>query len=93
VFWAVRNTVGRRMLRTFLAEGMKAGVRTLPQSVPAPGGDDAAAVERYKQAAARYFAHDGPLLPSPLFGRLTREEGLEVQTRHAAHHLSFLIPN
>ena len=88
----MRAVSGRRLLEKFLAEGMPAGRPTIPASVPAPGGDDAAAVERFKQAAARYFAHDEPKLPSPLFGPLTHDEGLAVQTRHAAHHLSFLIP-
>lgn len=92
VLWLMRKTVGRKMLRKFLAEGMPAGQQTLPASVPAPSGDDAAAVERFRAAVLRYVADDGPKLPSPLFGPLTREEGLTVQTRHAAHHLSFLVP-
>lgn len=91
-FWAVRQTVGRRMLQAFLEKGMKPGSPTLSASVPAPGGDDAAAVDRFRAAAARYVGHDGPTLPSPLFGPLTPEEGRAVQAGHAAHHLSFLVP-
>lgn len=88
----VRATLGRRMLTKYLREGMPAGKPTMPQSVAAPGGDPAAAVARLKAAAARFAAHGGDYLPSPLFGRLTRDEALRVQLAHCAHHLSFLVP-
>lgn len=88
----VRRTMGRRMLTGYLRDGMPAGKPTLPQSMAAPGGDPAAALERLREAARRFQAHPGEYLPSPLFGRLTRDEALTVQLRHAAHHLSFLVP-
>lgn len=88
----VRRTLGRRMLAKYLRDGMPAGKPTLPQSVAAPGGDPAAAVGRLRDAAKRFEAHAGEYLPSPLFGRLTRDEALTVQLRHGAHHLSFLVP-
>ena len=88
----VRRTMGRQMLASYLRDGMPAGKPTLPQSVAAPGGDPAAAVERLREAARRFEAHAGEHLPSPLFGKLTRDEALTVQLRHAAHHLSFLVP-
>jgi hypothetical protein len=88
----VRATMGRRMLAKFLRDGMPAGRPTLPPSVAAPGGDPAAAVERLREAARRFKEHGGEYLPSPLFGKLTRDEALAVQLRHAAHHLSFLVP-
>lgn len=85
-------TIGRRMFEKFLQNGMPAGKPTIPQSVTAPGGDAAAAIERLKAAIARFQAHTGDYLPSPLFGRLTRDEATTVQLRHCEHHLSFLIP-
>jgi hypothetical protein len=91
-FAVVRPLVGRKMLTKFLKDGMPAGTRTIPQSVPAPGGDDRAAVEEFEAAAAAFAAHPGEYLPSPLFGPLTRDEALTVQLRHAAHHLGFLVP-
>lgn len=91
-FWVMRKTVGRRMLAGFLRDGMPPGRPTLSASVVPPGGDDAAAVDRFRAAATRYVGHDGPQRPSPLLGELTRDEGLAVQAGHAAHHLSFLVP-
>lgn len=91
-FAVVRPLVGKKMLAKFLKDGMPAGTRTIPQSVPAPGGDDRAAVEDFRAAAAAFTAHAGEYRPSPLFGPLTRDEALTVQLRHAAHHLGFLVP-
>jgi hypothetical protein len=88
----VRATLGRGMFEKYLREGMPAGKPTMPQSVAAPGGDPAAAVGRLKEAVARFQAHGGDYLPSPLFGKLTRDEALKLQLAHAAHHLSFLVP-
>ncbi|MBX9585088.1 MAG: DUF1569 domain-containing protein [Gemmataceae bacterium] len=88
----VRKTMGRRMLARVLRDGMPAGGPTMPQSVSAPGGDPAAAVERLREAAKRFEGHAGEYLPSPLFGKLTRDEARTVQLRHCAHHLSFLVP-
>jgi len=88
----VRRTLGRGMLTKYLRDGMPAGKPTMPQSVSPPGGDPAAALERFKAAVGRFEAHGGDYLPSPLFGPLTRDEALRVQLAHAAHHLSFLVP-
>src|SRR5262249_40035701 len=93
VFWLIRNTVGKGMARKMMAGGrMKTGMRTIPQSVPTPGGDDAAAVARLRETIARWRAHTGPLHPSPLFGGLTREQWEKGHLIHCAHHLSFLVP-
>ena len=88
----VRRTLGRRLLTKYLRDGMPSGKPTMPQSVAAPGGDPAAAVERLREAAKRFESRAGEYLPSPLFGQLTRDEALNVQLRHGAHHLSFLVP-
>lgn len=93
VFWAVRNTVGPRMGRKLLTEGtMKAGLPTIPQSVPPAGANDAAAVGHLRAVIARWDAHDGPFHPSPLFGPMSKEAFRRVHLLHAAHHLSYLIP-
>ena len=92
LFALVRATMGRGMLNKYLREGMPAGKPTMPQSVGTPGGDPAAALERFKNAAAGFEAHAGDYLPSPLFGPLSRDEALRVQLAHCAHHLSFLVP-
>lgn len=91
-FAVVRPLMGRKMLNRFLAEGMPAGRPTLPVSVSAPGGDDATAVGRLKEAVRRFETHAGEYGPSPLFGPLSRDEAMQVQVKHAEHHLSFLMP-
>lgn len=93
VLWALRNTVGRRMAKRLVRGGkMRDGVPTIPQSVPEPDGDDAAAVAALREAVRRWEGHAGPMHPSPLFGRMTKEEWRNGHLIHCAHHLSFLVP-
>ena len=92
ILGVVRPLMGRRILHRVLRDGMPAGSATVPESVPPAGEDGSAAVERLKAAIAGFKAHTGEYLPSPLFGKLTREEANQVQLRHDAHHLSFLVP-
>jgi hypothetical protein len=93
MLWLMRQTVGPRMLRQTLAtRSMPAGWRTLSETVPPSGGNEAAAVERLRQVIGRFQAHAGPYQPSPLFGQLDRETWRELQLIHCAHHLSFLTP-
>jgi hypothetical protein len=90
---ALRATVGRRTLREILATRSMPGRRpTMPESVPAAGGDEAGAIERFGQVVERFKAHSGPFHPSPLFGVLNREQATQLQLIHCAHHLSFLVP-
>jgi Protein of unknown function (DUF1569) len=92
VLWLMRQTVGQRQKAKLLAGApFPVGGPTLPQSVHPPG-DDAAAVGRFKETAARFDRHTGPTHPSPLFGPLTKDEVRVLHTAHAAHHLSFLSP-
>ncbi len=89
----MRHTVASRMLRKTLAAGeMPAGAPTLPASIPAPGGDESAAVDRLRRAVERFRAHVGEYPPSPLFGPVSRDEANRMQLIHCAHHLGFLIP-
>ncbi|HVL10934.1 MAG TPA: DUF1569 domain-containing protein [Gemmata sp.] len=92
VAWVVRTTAGRKMRERVLANGFDAGGRTMPETVPPPGGEAAVAVARLKEVVARWKTHAGDVHPSPLFGAMTRDEALRLQLRHAAHHLSFLVP-
>ena len=48
---------------------------------------------KLKEVAERFKAHAGPIHPSPLFGAMTKDEALQLQLTHCAHHLSFLIPH
>jgi hypothetical protein len=89
----VRATVGRAKFEQYLQDGMPAGKPTMPQSVPPPGGEPAAAIEKLRAAVARWKAHTGVVHPSPLFGRMTKDEATSLQLAHASHHLSFLVPH
>ena len=91
MLWMMKKTVGRAKFERYLAEGMPAGKPTMPDSVPPPGGDPAAAVARLKQAVEKFKMADG-VHPSPLFGPMTKDEATRLQLVHAAHHLSFLVP-
>jgi hypothetical protein len=94
VFWTVKNTMATSILNKVIAKGtMPAGSSTAPESVPAADVNDAAMVQAYKLAVDRWLAHTGELYPSPLFGRQPREKWETLHRVHAAHHLSFLIPN
>lgn len=89
----VRATIGRNLRAKVLANGFEPGTRTLPQTVFATGNSkDAAAVAKLKETAERFEAHAGPIHPSPLFGRVTKDEARALQLKHLAHHLSFLVP-
>ena len=93
MLWVMKKTIGRKKLLQYLADkSFPAGKPTMPQTVHAAGGDAKAAVGRLKQNAERLQAYTGPIVPSPLFGPMTKEEAVGMQLVHAAHHLSFLIP-
>jgi hypothetical protein len=92
LLWLMKVTAGKKMLAKILAEGFEPGGRTMPETVPPPGGDAAAAVAKLRSAAEKWKAHTGEVHPSPLFGPMTKETAQAVQLKHAAHHLSFLVP-
>jgi hypothetical protein len=90
---AMRATVGPRELRKILeSRSIPGGAPTIPASVPAPGGDEAEALERLRRAITRFRTHPGPLHPSPLFGAMDRVAATQLQLIHCAHHLGVLIP-
>lgn len=93
VLWMLKVTVGKRKLKTYLADrSFPAGKPTIPQSVPPETAEDADGVAKLKAAAERFTAYTGPIIPSPLFGPMTKETAEQLQRVHCAHHLSFLVP-
>jgi hypothetical protein len=93
LLWAMRTTVGPRELRKVLAtKAMRSGGPTMPETVPAAGSDEAAAVAKLRAAVERFRDHPGTYHPSPLYGALDRETATRLQLVHCAHHLSFLVP-
>ena len=92
MLWVMKKTVGRKKFESYLTtRSFPAGKPTMPQTVHATG-DDAESVARLKKAAARFEQHTGPIVPSPLFGAMTKDEATQMQCVHLAHHLSFLVP-
>jgi hypothetical protein len=80
--------------RKFLYGPMRSGVK-----IPGVEGGTLAtdpmpldeAVERYRRVMER-LKTEAPTAPSPIFGRLTHEEWIALNLRHAELHLSFLVP-
>ena len=74
VFWTLRNTIATRLMQKTLASGqMKPGIATIPASVHEPSVDDATQLARFRQAVERWKNYNGPLKPSPIFGRVDHE--------------------
>lgn len=92
VLWLMRVMGGKGMLEKILRNGFEPGGRTMNETVPAAGGDAAAAVAKLRAMVEKWNQHTGDVFPSPLFGAMTRDTALQLQLRHAAHHMSFLIP-
>jgi hypothetical protein len=93
MLWLMKITVGKGIKKKILTTGkFKEGGPTMPESVPAPGGDEAAAVAKLKETVERFKSYTGELHPSPLFGPTNREELTRLHLIHCAHHLSFLTP-
>ncbi len=92
--WLVRMAgpllLGRTLRRRRIPEGGRGPKPLMPPE--ASTLDDAAAVDAFIQTVERYRDHAQPLHPSPLFGRLTRDQWDQIHLIHAAHHLSFIIP-
>ncbi|MEO8271502.1 MAG: DUF1569 domain-containing protein [Aureliella sp.] len=93
ILWCIKVTAGKSMLRKLIASGkMSDGSPTAPQSVhDAIGLDDKSSTLRLKDAIKRFEQYSGELRPSPVFGTLSKEVGLQLQLVHCAHHLSFLV--
>jgi len=91
--WMMRKTIGRKKLLTYIGtKSFPPGKPTIPQTVFSTGGDATKAVGDLRTNVERLKAHDGAMVPSPLFGPMTKDEAVQMQLVHCAHHLSFLIP-
>ena len=86
------QAVNRRLF--FRAPAFPEG-RTPPLSAqdPDPDADPVAAAEGLRVALTRLAAHDGDFPAHPVLGPMNRSEWLLFHSRHAAHHLSFAVPN
>lgn len=92
MFWVVRNTIGKRIVRKVLSEGFPVGSRTMPQTVILPGSNLEKSVAELNATVERFRTRSQPIFPSPFFGAMDKIEATKLQLAHCAHHLSFLIP-
>ena len=78
----------------FLNKGFPAGV-SIPKVEGGTLGTEpmptSAAIEKFQTIAQR-LKREAPTHPSPAFGKLTHEDGIKLQLRHAELHLSFFRP-
>lgn len=94
IFWLMKISMGSNMKRDILANGFKGGMPTAPETVPERDEmTDQQGIEMLQKTIDRVKAHDGELLPSPLFGPMDKETLLKVTLLHAEHHLGYLEPN
>ena len=93
----IRTTVGPFALRKVLADGkMKDGLPTSPDTTFVASTDpeaEHAAVDALCATIDRFRGHQGPIHPSPIFGRMDKTAADKLQRIHCAHHLSWLIPH
>jgi hypothetical protein len=86
--------VGRRLFREILQSGkMKTGLPTMPETVfKSDAASDAGAINRLMETIDRFEQWQGPVHPSPFFGKMNRADCERLQLVHCAHHLAFLKP-
>lgn len=93
VSWIIKALFGKMVLKRILtSKKMKRGVFTPQKPLPAAGGDEAAALTRFRDMLKRFVNHQGEYLPSPFFGQVNRHDCQEINLIHCRHHLGYLIP-
>ncbi len=95
MLWLMKITIGKSMRNKILTErAFKPGGPTMPQTVKLPHDvSDAEAVGRFVATVERFKQFKGEMHASPLFGKMTNAEHLQLQVIHTQHHLRFLTPN
>ena len=102
VLAVVRHTIGPGMLRRVLESGrMPSGSPTVPSTDPVAAkppseasseANDASAIASLRKTIKAFDEHEGLILPSPLFGAMTRDQADQLHRIHLAHHLGYLVP-
>lgn len=92
--WWARVLVAPLVKNWVLTRPMRSGFR-LPRRaaalLPDPQVTLEAALAHLESAVAR-FESETPTHPHPFLGRLTKDEYVQLHLRHAALHLSFVVP-
>ncbi len=90
--WFIRLLL-RMKLKSYLRDGMPAGVR-IPGVAGGTAGTEALpcaeGADRLRRALRRLASDEPAAPPSPAFGKLSHEQRIALNLRHAELHLSFL---
>ena len=90
----VRNTVGPRLKRDMLTRGgMPAGRPAVRETVMPSTINDVDGLKVMEAEFERLKSFTGTPHDSPMLGPVTNDELLDLTLIHAAHHLSFLVPD
>lgn len=91
--WILKVLLGKVVLNRILKQKkMKRGVFTPQKPLPQSGGDQAAAVERFRDAVHRFVQYQDEYHESPFFGKVSRADVQQLNLIHCGHHLGYLIP-
>jgi hypothetical protein len=91
--WLVRVTIAPLVFRRVMKTGqMPENARVPDVFLPKPALDDRAEAEALRGAIQLYVEHTEPMALHPFFGKMTRSQWDRFHCIHAAHHLSFLLP-
>ncbi len=91
--WIFRRTVGPLSYRWLDRRGrLPAGVRAPKPLLPSQNLDARAELASLRNALT-LFRDREPLTEHPVFGRFDRAKWTRIHCLHAAHHLSFAVPN
>lgn len=92
--WWARMFVAPLLKKRVLTKPMRAGFR-LPRRAAALLPDSTISLERamgHLESAVARFQTETPSHPHPFLGRLTAGEYVQLHVRHAALHMSFVVP-
>lgn len=92
--WIIRMILRLRVTR-YLRDGLPAGVRIPRVAAGTYATEDLsleAGAERFRRALDRLKSDEPARYDSPAFGRLTDEDRIGLNLRHAELHLGFLHP-
>lgn len=92
--WWLRVLVAPLVKNYVLTHPMKAGFR-LPRRAASLLPDPATPLDsalRHLESSVARFDSEQPAHPHPFLGRLTREQYVQLHLRHAALHMSFVVP-
>ncbi|MBX7167121.1 MAG: DUF1569 domain-containing protein [Pirellulales bacterium] len=92
--WIIRKIFGPMLLPRILRQRrMKSGIKVPDWWLPGPTHDESQAVDRFRADVAAFERFSTPTQPHPFFGPMTKAQWNDLALIHAAHHLSFLVPN